>query len=115
MTACRNRVGQTERAVFGPKRYRPMPSFETILGLAAAFCTTVCYVPQVRKAWQTGSTGDLSFKMLSGLSTGIALWLAYGVLKRDVVIIIANTATLALVGVLAVLKFKERKQSARAS
>jgi MtN3 and saliva related transmembrane protein len=87
-----------------------LPYVETTLGLAAAFCTTVCYVPQVKKAWQTGSTGDLSFKMLSVLSTGIALWLVYGLLKRDPAIIAANGATLILVGILATLKFRERQR-----
>ena len=84
-----------------------MPTFTTILGFIAAFCTTACYVPQVKKAWLSGSTGDLSFKMLSLLSAGVALWLIYGILKGDWVIIAANGATLALVGVLAILKFKE--------
>ena len=86
-----------------------MPSLETVCGLAAAFCTTACYVPQVKKAWQSGSTGDLSFKMLGVLSTGLLLWLVYGVLKHDAAIIIANMATLALVGVLTVLKFREKR------
>lgn len=53
-----------------------MPGAETTVGLAAAFCTTACYVPHLKKAWQSGSTGDLSFKMLEVLSTGLALWLA---------------------------------------
>lgn len=91
-----------------------MPSFVTILGLVAAACTTLCYVPQVRKAWQTGSTGDLSFKMLAALSTGLALWLVYGILKGDWAIILANAATLALVGVLAVLKYREKQREAEA-
>jgi hypothetical protein len=39
-----------------------MPSLETLIGAAAAFCTTVSYVPQLRKCWETGETGDLSLK-----------------------------------------------------
>jgi MtN3 and saliva related transmembrane protein len=87
-----------------------MPSMVTILGLIAAACTTLCYVPQVKKAWQSGSTGDLSFKMLSLLAVGVALWLAYGILKGDLAVIAANAATLALVGFLAVLKFREKQR-----
>ena len=45
--------------------------------------------------------------MLSLLSTGVALWLIYGLLKGDWVIIAANAATLALVGILAILKLRE--------
>ena len=41
-----------------------MPSLETFIGAAAAFCTTASYIPQLRKCWKTGETGDLSLKML---------------------------------------------------
>ncbi len=35
----------------------------TLIGLAAAFCTTVAYLPQVLHTWRTRSTGDLSLPM----------------------------------------------------
>lgn len=73
-----------------------MLTLETLIGLAAAFCTTVSYIPQVKKCWQTGSTGDLSLKMLAILATGIALWVLYGILKGDIVIILANSVSLLL-------------------
>ena len=60
----------------------------TIVGLAAAFCTTISYFPQLKKCWVTGSAGDLSLKMFSILATGIALWVTYGVLQGDFVIIV---------------------------
>jgi len=41
-----------------------MPYLETLIGAAAAFRTTVSYIPQLRKCWETGETGDISFKML---------------------------------------------------
>ena len=58
-----------------------MLTIETFVGFVAAFCTTISYIPQVKKCWQTGSTGDLSLKMLTILATGIGLWVVYGVLK----------------------------------
>lgn len=51
-----------------------MPYLETLIGAAAAFCTTVSYVPQLRKCWTTGETGDLSLKMLL-LAAGLSLWI----------------------------------------
>ncbi len=78
----------------------------TAIGLAAAFCTTVANFPQLKKAWTSGSTDDLSLKMLSLLATGLALWLLYGVFRKDTVIILANVASLAMV--LAILYFKLR-------
>jgi MtN3 and saliva related transmembrane protein len=35
----------------------------TVIGGLAAFCTTVSYVPQLKKCWETGHAGDLSIKM----------------------------------------------------
>lgn len=90
-----------------------MLNLETLVGLMAAFCTTVSYIPQVKKCWQTGSSGDLSLKMLAILATGIALWVAYGVLKGDMVIIIANTVSLLLLGNLLVFKVRENATARR--
>jgi MtN3 and saliva related transmembrane protein len=84
-----------------------MFSLETLVGFAAAFCTTVSYIPQVKKCWQTGSTGDLSLKMLLILAAGIGLWVVYGILRGDTVIIIANSVSLALLCNLLVFKVRE--------
>ena len=84
--------------------------FTTIVGLVAAFCTTVSYYPQLKKCWQTGSAGDLSLKMFLTLGAGVALWVVYGVLKSDVVIILANVVSLALL--LGILYFKIRERRA---
>ena len=40
--------------------------FTTAIGGAAAFCTTVSYVPQLKKCWETGEAGDLSLKLAFG-------------------------------------------------
>ena len=44
--------------------------FTTIVGLLAASCTTISYWPQLKKCWDTGSAGDLSFKMFTILAAG---------------------------------------------
>jgi MtN3 and saliva related transmembrane protein len=77
-----------------------------ILGMLAAALTSLSYLPQLQKAMPRNSTSDLSLKMLVVLSTGLCLWIVYGVLKDDWVIILANSigATLSL----AVLGFKIR-------
>ena len=81
-------------------------SLVTLIGLIAAFCTTVSYIPQIKKIWMTGETHDISLKMFLILSTGIALWILYGVLQRDAVIILANSVSLA--SLCAILFFKIR-------
>jgi MtN3 and saliva related transmembrane protein len=86
-----------------------MVSFTTVIGLLAALCTTVSYLPQVKKCWQTGKTGDLSLKMFSILATGIALWVVYGFLQGDAVIVLANSVSLALLSIILVFKLRERR------
>ncbi len=84
-----------------------MFSLTTFIGLAAAFCTTVSYVPQIKKCWETGSAGDLSLRMFLILTTGIALWVVYGVLQSDVVVMLANGVSLCFL--FAILYFKLRE------
>lgn len=83
----------------------------TATGALAAFCTTVSYFPQLRKCWQTGHTGDLSLTMFSVLGVGVALWIIYGLMKSDMIIIGANAVSLALL--LGILYFKLREKAGR--
>ena len=45
------------------------------IGYAAAFCTTVAFLPQAIQVWRTRSTDDLSLGMLLLFDTGLAFWL----------------------------------------
>ena len=60
------------------------------IGGCAALLTSLSYIPQVQKAWPRGSTSDLSLKMLITLTAGLLLWIVYGMLRNDWVIIAAN-------------------------
>jgi MtN3 and saliva related transmembrane protein len=77
------------------------------IGLLAAALTSLSYLPQVRKAFPRGATKDLSFKTLTVLAAGLALWVVYGLLNGDSVIVIANVVGLSLVGVLLALKLRD--------
>ena len=76
------------------------------IGVLAAGLTSLSYIPQVRKAWPRGSTSDLSLRMLVALTSGLLLWVLYGAVKGDWVIVIANCVGAALSG--SVLAFKIR-------
>jgi MtN3 and saliva related transmembrane protein len=76
------------------------------VGACAAILSSLSYVPQVRKAWPRGSTSDLSLNMLVILTIGLTLWIGYGVLKGDWVIVGANGIGAALSA--SVLAFKIR-------
>ena len=81
-----------------------MSTVVTVIGLAAAICTTAANLPQLKKAWTTGQTDDISLKMLLLLACGLGLWVVYGVLQKDIVIILANAISLALLVGLVCLK-----------
>lgn len=78
----------------------------TCLGLAAAALTTIANVPQVWKAWRTGETRDLSLAMTLILAAGLGLWVGYGVLQSDPVIVVANAIAMLLALTLAGLKLR---------
>jgi MtN3 and saliva related transmembrane protein len=75
-------------------------------GSAAATLTTVAFIPQAWKVWRTNHTADISLGMYILFTTGVALWLAYGILLTAWPIIIANSVTLLLSGTVLVMKIK---------
>ena len=88
---------------------RPMPiDLADLIGYAAAVLTTVAFFPQVLKSWQTRDLSGVSLTMYGLFTAGVALWLAYGVLLGSWPIIIANGVTLALAGVVLVLKLRHQ-------
>ena len=49
------------------------------IGFVAGLLTAFAFLPQVLKTWRTRSSGDLSAMMLTAQSTGVALWIVYGI------------------------------------
>jgi len=79
-----------------------------ILGLVAATCTTVAFLPQVYKAWNEKSTKDISLSMYIVLTIGLVLWLVYGLKIESFPVILANGITLLLVVFMVFLKLKHK-------
>ena len=77
-----------------------------IVGSMAAFFTTIAFVPQVIQTWKSKHARDLSLGMFSMFTTGVVLWLIYGLLIGSWPISIANTVTTGLAGT--ILYFKLR-------
>lgn len=77
-----------------------------VIGSFAAFFTTIAFVPQVIKTWKSKHARDLSLGMFSMFTTGVVLWLVYGLLIGSWPIIIANIVTVGLAGT--ILYFKLR-------
>ncbi len=77
-----------------------------IIGLVAAFLTTISSLPQVIKTIKLKEARDISFWMWALLALGIFLWLIYGILKNDFPIILANGISLFLILIVLGLKIK---------
>ena len=78
----------------------------TILGLVAGLLSTLAGLPQIIKIWRTKKTHDISLGMYIILSAGIFLWIAYGIIIKDIPIVLANSVGLVLVLSILVLKLK---------
>ncbi len=66
------------------------------IGYAAASLTTAAWVPQIVRVWRTKSADDLSPGMLAAFTSGVLLWLVFGLARESGPIIVANTVTLVL-------------------
>lgn len=78
------------------------------LGLIAGTCTTLAFLPQLFKVWQSKSAEDLSWGMLIVFSLGLLLWLIYGLFINALPVILSNLITLILNLVILSLKIRYR-------
>ncbi len=85
--------------------------YKDLIGYVAAVLTTTAFVPQVLHTWRTRSVDDVSLGMYLAFTTGIGLWLVYGILDKAWPLILANTLTFALA--LSILAMKIRYGSRR--
>ena len=81
-------------------------------GMAAGTLTTIAFVPQVIKTWRSGSADDISMFMFLLFSTGVLMWLIYGISLNSWPMMIANGLTLILALAIIVMKlvFSIRKK-----
>jgi MtN3 and saliva related transmembrane protein len=77
-----------------------------ILGLIAGTITSITFLPQVIKIWQTKSAKDLSIMMLLLLMLGVVLWLIYGLVVMSAAIIYTNSMVLAMSLIMLYFKLK---------
>lgn len=81
-------------------------SSSELIGYLAAALTTCSFVPQAWLTFRTRDVSAISLGMYCAFASGIALWLAYGLLLQAWPIVVANAVTLALA--LAILAMKLR-------
>lgn len=84
----------------------------TLIGYAAAVCTTVAFVPQLLRVWQRRTARDISLSMFLVFSIGELFWLLYGIFIHSLPVILANAITLLLALAILTLKlYFDRKPS----
>lgn len=76
------------------------PAVIEILGYAAATLTTLSFVPQAIKTLRSGDTAAISLRMYLLFTSGVALWGAYGLLRGDGPLVVANAITLVSAGLI---------------
>jgi len=72
----------------------------------AATLTMFSFIPQIARSLRTKSVKDVSPVTLFQLSSGVFLWMIYGIYRKDPIIIWANAVTLISLSVLIFLYFK---------
>lgn len=82
----------------------------TILGSIASALVTASFIPQIVRGYRTKHLGDVSYLLMIMICVGMSLWVVYGIIKQDYVIIGANISTIALNVLLLGLKLKYSKQ-----
>jgi MtN3 and saliva related transmembrane protein len=78
----------------------------TFLGILAACLTTFSSLPQLIKSFKTKHTEDLSLGMYILSSTGVLLWLIYGLTIKDTPLIFANSVGFVIISSILILKLK---------
>ena len=64
-----------------------------LFGFLAALLTTIAFLPQVYKTWETKSADDVSLTMLILFITGLICWIIYGLKIDSIPIVLANIIT----------------------
>lgn len=80
-----------------------------IVGYIGSFLTSVTFIPQVIKSWQSKSVGDLSIVMMLIVISSTLVWLIYGFAIQSGPVISANSIVLLLSLVLVYFKLTFKK------
>ena len=75
-----------------------------LVGYLAAILTTIAFIPQAMLTWKKKHAQGISLGMYIIFTTGILMWLIYGLCIGVWPLIIANTITLVLAGFILIMK-----------
>jgi MtN3 and saliva related transmembrane protein len=81
-----------------------------ILGYAAGALTAFTFLPQVIKTWKSKSAKDISLVMFVIAFVNEIMWLVYGIMLNNWVIISTNAVMLVMSAIMIALKLKYNHQ-----
>ena len=87
---------------------------DTLIGVSAAILTMSSFVPQIVRAIKTRSMVDVSVYLMPLFIAGFSLWVVYGFMHDDPVIIGSNLAGIAFNATLLFLKGRYKMTERRA-
>ena len=76
------------------------------LGVVAATCTTLSFIPQAAKTIRTRDTSGISLWMYLVFTVGIGFWFGYGIVLHSWPMIVSNAITFVLSATILGLKVK---------
>ena len=79
------------------------------VGIIAGIFTAASLMPQLIKTFKTKKAEQLSLGMLIILMCGLAVWIYYGILRKDVPIIATNAFSFLLNIILMILRAKYKR------
>ncbi|HEX2606458.1 MAG TPA: SemiSWEET transporter [Flavisolibacter sp.] len=82
-----------------------------ILGMAAGSISAITFLPQVIKTWRTKKAGDISLLMFTFATISVLMWLAYGIILRDIPIIYTNSLVLICSLIMLYFKFRYKESN----
>ena len=80
-----------------------------LFGFSAALLTTIAFLPQLYKTWETKSADDVSLVMLILFLTGLICWIIYGLKINSIPILVANFVTFIFNFSILILKISYKK------
>ena len=78
------------------------------IGYLAALLTTCSFVPQAWLTLRTRDVSGISLGMYSVFTSGVAMWLVYGLLIHAWPVVISNLITLMLASAILAMKLRYR-------
>jgi MtN3 and saliva related transmembrane protein len=80
-----------------------------IIGIIAGILVMSSSIPQIMKSYKTKKMYDVSIYLMSLIASGLFLWIIYGLIRSEPVIIGTNAAGLCLNVTLLIMKIRYDK------